>query len=61
MFLICFLKVDDSIWNFLQGINWLYPTITSLNTFSKYSYPKNKHLDKSSLWIYKRYIMYNNV
>uniref|UniRef100_A0A2S2R9S8 Run domain Beclin-1 interacting and cystein-rich containing protein n=1 Tax=Sipha flava TaxID=143950 RepID=A0A2S2R9S8_9HEMI len=43
----------DAVWNFIQGINWLHPRIASLCTFFENSCPKNEHLDKSSLWIYK--------
>lgn len=46
-------NTEDGIWNFIQGINWLHPTIASLCTFSRNICPKNEHLNKSSLWIYK--------
>jgi len=52
-----FPKAGDVVWNFIQGINWLHPTIASLCTLSKNTHSKNENLDKSSLWIYKRYVM----
>ncbi|XP_025191827.1 run domain Beclin-1-interacting and cysteine-rich domain-containing protein [Melanaphis sacchari] len=45
-------NAEDAIWHFIQGINWLHPTIASC-TFSRNTCFKNKHLDRSSLWIYK--------
>lgn len=50
-----FLKAEDVVWNFIQGINWLHPTIASL--CARNTCPKNEHLNKSSLWIYKRYVV----
>lgn len=60
MFNYIFLKVEDVVWNFIQGINWLHPTTASLCTLSRNTCPKNENLDKSSLWIYKRYVVTNN-
>lgn len=57
MFNYIFLKAEDAVWHFIQGLNWLHPTVASLCTFSRNTYSKNEHLDKSSLWIYKRYVM----
>ncbi|CAH1733236.1 unnamed protein product [Aphis gossypii] len=46
-------NAEDAVWHFIQGLNWLHPTVASLCTFSRNTYSKNEHLDKSSLWIYK--------
>lgn len=48
-----FFFLKDSIWDFIQGINWLNPTI---NTFFNNLVP-DQHLNKSSFWIYKRFNM----
>lgn len=58
--LTCFCcKNEDAVWNFIQGINWLQPTITSISTFYKNSHLNNVQLEKSSLWIYRRLLKIN--
>lgn len=57
MFYCIFTKEKDAVWNFIQGINWLHPTVASLGSFIANSYTKNEYLDKASLWIYKRYVV----
>ncbi|VVC29737.1 Putative zinc-RING and/or ribbon,RUN domain,Zinc finger, RING/FYVE/PHD-type [Cinara cedri] len=44
---------NDAVWYFLEGLNWFHPTITSFITPDKNVCPKNEHLDKFSLLIYK--------
>lgn len=59
MFYYIFSKEKDAVWHFIQGIHWLHPTVASLCTFI--ANEKNEYLDKASLWIYKRYVIFKSL
>ncbi|XP_050529369.1 run domain Beclin-1-interacting and cysteine-rich domain-containing protein isoform X2 [Daktulosphaira vitifoliae] len=44
---------NDCIWQFIQGLDWLYPMIETTNLFFKNSVKIDDCTNKSSVWIYK--------